>query len=67
MSSIETSSNETVPRDVVFAYDMAIENAWNRSFKRMKRKIAASEDNEAEGAENEDALHKDKDEEIAKL
>ena len=48
MSSIETTSNETVPRDKVFNYDMALENAWNRSFKRMKRKIAASEDNEAD-------------------
>lgn len=33
----------TVPRDEVFTLDFALENAWQRSFKRMKRAVAASE------------------------
>ena len=40
------SSTETVPRDEVFDLDFAMENAWTRSFQRMKRAVAASEDNE---------------------
>ena len=38
---------ETVPKESVFNFDFAIENAWQRSFKRMKRAIAASVDNDA--------------------
>ena len=40
-------SMETVPKESVFNFDFAIENAWQRSFKRMKRAIAASVDNDA--------------------
>lgn len=32
-------------QDTIFNLDFALENAWQRSFKRMKRAVAASEDN----------------------
>ena len=64
------SSTETVPRAEVFDLDFALENAWVRSFKRMKRAVAASEGDQSEAGmrpEDEDAEHRDREWEIAKL
>ena len=63
---------EKVPKDRVFNFDFTMETAWLRSFKRMKRAIAASEDNdvheETVKGENEDEEdEKDREAEIAQL
>ena len=54
----------------VFDLDFAMENAWQRSFKRMKRAVAASDDNVAElelNPDKEDAEERGREWEIAKL
>ena len=63
-------SSDTVSKFSVHNLDFAMENAWMRSFKRMRRAVAASEDNDAlEEPEpaKEDAEIKDREWEIAKL
>ena len=61
----------TVKKKQVFTFDFAIENAWQRSFKRMKRAVAASEGgNETQSIhppEDEDAEERGREWEIAKL
>ena len=63
---------EKVPKDRVFNFDFTMETAWLRSFKRMKRAIAASEDNDVheeavEGENDEEEDEKDREAEIAQL
>ena len=61
----------TAPRKEIFTTDFAMENAWQRSFKRMKKEIAASEgDRQTELAgdpELEDAEERNREWEMAKL
>ena len=73
VSENSVRSMVTKPRAEVFTLDFAMENAWQRSFKRLKRDIAASEgDHQSEpaggvGPELEDAEERNREWELAKL
>lgn len=56
-------------QDTIFNLDFALENAWQRSFKRMKRGVAASEDNNVAEKlpQEEDAQVRNHEWELAKL